>query len=770
MTPANALPPRIHANYRNGNLKAAEAECLEILKLNPFNADAHHILGLVSMHKGNNTTALQQIIKAIEISPKTASYYISLGNLYLKNGDMDNALVSLQQAIKLDPNLAEAHYSSGVILQHAGNREAATEAYKLALKINPDYPEASCNLGALFHATGKLNDAIACYIRSLSVDPSNYRVENNLAHAYLAQQQHTLAEKHFRKVLLANPELHEAHFSLGITLNAQGKQSEALKCFRQTVHLKPDHTGAHNNIGTILIAKGDYEQAANAFRKASLFAPDNAKIHFNLGASLKESGHYTQAINSFHHALRLDEGFSKAYAELCRCNQIICKWDSDIYTTDKLVDLTKACLRNRTGSPVYPFDSLSLPFTPETLRDIASSHAGTICRNTSSNLRFMRTDHQTKGRRLRIGYVSQKFNNHAGAHLIASLFGLHNRENFEIFAYSIGHNDRSVYRQRIMQGCEHFIDIHHCNFTEAAQRISDDGINILVDLGVYNSFSRTEIFALRPAPIQVSYLGFPGTSGADFYDYILTDRTVTPPDQQQWYSESFVYLPTCYQVNDHLLRVPDQIPERSQCSLPDNVFVFCCFNNSYKIEPIIFEVWMRILSRVPDAVLWLLHHSPETTGNIRREAESNGISGARLIFAEKLPKDLHLARHKLAGLFLDTLIYNAHTTASDSLRVGVPVVTTPGLTFASRVASSLLKAVDLPEMITANLDEYEELAVKLATDNVLLSELREKLVTNVKFSPLFDTPLFARHLETAYEMMWERHSGGKPSDTITIPR
>ena len=761
MTSARALPPQIIANYRKGNLEDAEAGCLAILNINPSNADAHHILGLISMQKGDNINALRQITKAIEISPEIALFYNSLGNLYLKNGDTNNAFLSLQKAIKLEPGMAEAHYSLGVILQHAGHQEAAIKAYKLALKSKPDYPEANCNLGAIFHASGNLDDAIACYRLSLSVDPCNYHIQYNLAHAYLAQQQHAPAERYFRKALVTNPESHEAHFSLGIALNAQGKQSEALECFRQTVRLKAEHADAHNNIGTILIAQGDYEQATNVLKKALFYTPDNAKIHFNLGTSLKESGHYTQAIKSFKHTLRLDESILKAYAEMYRCNQIICNWHDDACTTEKLIDLTKTCLGNRTGSPVYPFDSLSLPFTPETLKDIAASHAEVIRQNARNSLHFNKKIHQKTGSRLRVGYVSQKFNNHAGAHLIASLFGLHNQVDFEIFAYSIGQNDRSVYRQRIMQGCEHFIDIHHCNFTEAAQRISDDGINILVDLGVYNSFSWTEIFALRPAPIQVSYLGFPGTSGAEFYDYILTDRTVTPPDQQQWYSESFVYLPTCYQVNDHLLRVPDQIPERSQCGLPDNAFVFCCFNNSYKIEPIIFDAWMRILFRAPEAVLWLLHHSPETTSNLRREAEARGISGERLIFAEKLPKDLHLARHKLAGLFLDTLIYNAHTTASDALRVGVPVITAPGVTFASRVASSLLKAVNLPEMITTTLDEYEELAVKVATDNVFMTEIREKLMNNLTFSPLFDTPLFARHLEKAYVMMWKRYSSGK---------
>ena len=407
---------------------------------------------------------------------------------------------------------------------------------------------------------GKLDEAAACYRRALLANPDNYQIENNLAHAYL-EHQPARAERHFRKALELKPDFLDACFNLGISLIAQGKQTEAIKYFRQVLYLKPDHAGAHNNIGLILMAQGDNRGAINAFRNALIQAPDDPKLHFNLGTSLRENGQYTLAARSFGEALKLDPDFFKAYAELCRCNQIICNWHSKTCSIGKLIEITKSCLERQVESPIYPFDALSLPITPELQGKIAASHARTIARKAGTDNRFREKYRQISSSRLRIGYVSQKFNNHAGAHLIASLFGLHDRNKFEIFAYSIGADDNSSYRHRIRQGCDHFIDMAEDNFIDIARRIHEDEINILVDLGVYNTFSRTEIFALRPAPVQVSYLGYPGTSGADFYDYILTDRTVTPPDQQIWYTEKFAYLPNCYQVNDHLLKIPQEIPE-----------------------------------------------------------------------------------------------------------------------------------------------------------------------------------------------------------------
>jgi len=687
---------------------------------------------------------------------------------YYRKGNLKEAEKGCQKLLHKNPCNAEAHFLIGAVFNDTGRLSEAEAAYREAVKYKPDHAGAHQNLGALLHSSGRLDEAVTCYKKTLAVQPDNQAVEYNLAHACFAQKKHAMAVAHFRNILAANPGSHEVLFNLGRALSARGDLTEAIECYQQAINLKPDYTDALNNLGTLLMSRGRLSEAINSFGLAMKNTPDNPKLHFNMGVALKENGQYVHAADSFRQSLKLAPDFPKAYAELCRCNQTICEWRSTTFTTGKLLEITEDCLNTDAGSPVYPFDSLSLPFTAEILGKIASSHARTISMNAGVNDLGVNSRKTGKGARLRIGYVSQKFNNHAGAHLIASLFGLHDRNKFQIFAYSIGENDNSIYRQRIEQGCENFIDVAGQSFIDIAQRIHDNGINILIDLGVYNTHAMTEIFALRPAPVQVSYLGFPGTSGSDFYDYILTDRTVTPPDQQQWFSEKFAYLPNCYQVNDHQLEIQDEIPDRTACQLPEDAFVFCSFNNSYKIEPVMFDVWMNILTHVPNSVLWLLEHTRETTFNLCREAESRGIDSERLVFAGKKPKDLHLARHRHADLFLDTLIYNAHTTASDSLRVGVPVLTAPGTTFASRVAASLLKAVDLPEMVANNLTDYRDIAIQYATNKSFMKDIKDKLSSNIQSSPLFDTPSFARHLECAYKQMWNNHTSGNTALQITV--
>jgi predicted O-linked N-acetylglucosamine transferase (SPINDLY family) len=370
--------------------------------------------------------------------------------------------------------------------------------------------------------------------------------------------------------------------------------------------------------------------------------------------------------------------------------------------------------------------------------------------------------------RLKLGYLSADFHQHATAYLIAELFELHDRTRFEIWAYSYGADDGSALRQRLVRACDRFTDIGSSSYEAAARQIYADGIDVLVDLKGYTRGARTQILALRPAPIQVNYLGFPGTLGADFVDYIITDRFITPPDQEPFFTEQLVYLPDCYQANDRQRPIAEQTPTRRECSLPETGFVFCCFNNTYKITPEVFTIWMRLLQKLPDSVLWLLEANPAVATNLRREAAARGVALERLVFAPRMSLAEHLARHCRADLFLDTLPVTAHTTGSDALWAGLPVLTCAGETFASRVAGSLLTAIGLPELITHSLAEYEARALHLAVHPNELAALRERLAQNRLTAPLFDTPRFTRHLETAYRMMWEIYLKGEPPRQIKI--
>jgi predicted O-linked N-acetylglucosamine transferase (SPINDLY family) len=370
--------------------------------------------------------------------------------------------------------------------------------------------------------------------------------------------------------------------------------------------------------------------------------------------------------------------------------------------------------------------------------------------------------------KITLGYLSADFHRHATAYLTAELFEKHDRRRFEVVGYSYGPDDGSPMRRRLIKAFDRFSDLKDASFVESAERIAADEVDILVDLKGHTKGARTEILSLRPAPIQVNYLGYPGTMGAPFMDYILVDDFVVPADQQPFFTERLVHLPGCYQVNDSQREISPHTPSRAECGLPEDGFVFCSFNNSYKITPEMFDVWMGLLKAVPGSVLWLLEANRFAPGNLRREAETRGVAAQRLVFARPVPLPEHLARHRLADLFLDTFPVNAHTTASDALWAGCPVLTMAGETFVSRVAGSLLRAVGLPELITKSLEDYQTMALRLARNASVLSELRAKLAANRKTSRLFDAGQFARGVEEAYLTMWEICASGQQPRAFTV--
>ena len=787
----------------SGNLVEAEAECQRVLKAKPDHAGALHLLGKILYHQGKLEAAKSYSQKAVEFEPSSPTYYSDLGQVYLGLGDINSALASFQRASELDPKQAEPYYGIGLVRQSQHLLDKAIKAYRTSLSIRADHLQARCNLGAALHQTGRLQEAIDCYREGLEIHPNATQLLYNLGSACLQADRLAEAEASFKRALSINPGYMEALFNLGLTFRAQGNLTAALDCLRRLIAQRPDIAAAHcalgtlynamgqthaaigcfnaalardpnhheavHNLGVVYMALGEFARASACFAQVLDKGIKTLETHYNRGVCLIETGARLEAIEQFQHALTLRPGFPKALAQLSRAYQALCDWPNADAIEPQLRQVTVAALGQGDEAPVYPFDALTLPWTAELQYEIAVSHARSAASRADALQHTGWTHEPTDTSRIRIGYVSTKFCNHAGAHLIVGLFGKHERSRFEIFGYSLSPDDGSIYRKRIEAGCDHFVDLTSHSYTDCAQRIFDDRIQILIDLAVFNTACRPEIFALQPAPVQVSYLGFPGTSGADYMDYIITDRTVTPPGQQQWYTEKFVYLPHCYQINDDEVCIPETGPTRPQCGIPQDAFVFACFNNSYKIEPSMFDVWMRVLRRIPGSVLWLLHHSPENTLNLRREAKRRGISEERLVFADKLSKDVHLARHRNMNLFLDTRYYNAHTTASDALRSGVPLITMPGETFASRVAASLLHTVGLSELITTNLYEYEELAVSLAENPEKLNEIREKLTANIPRCPLFNTTVFARNLERAYQLMWKRFRSGSPPRHIEVP-
>jgi len=537
---------------------------------------------------------------------------------------------------------------------------------------------------------------------------------------------------------------------------------EAALTFRRALKHAPDnpHLWMHlGDVGFAQLTHGSLREAAECFRKVIELQPGLANAHFKLGHVHHFAGRLDEAVRCYQAALKLEPAMVAFGASLLSEMQWMCDWSR----LGELSEFQRRSAVERPEQPVQPFGLLSIPSTPMDQLACAQNFARSLAGSVASDRdRLAFGFDRAPQKRRRVGYLSADFHGHATAYLAAELFELHDRSRFEVFAYSYGPDDRSAIRTRMRRSFDRFIDVCSLSHAEAAAAIHADGVEILVDLKGYTIHARPEIMALRPAPVQVNYLGYPGTMGADFIDYLVSDRFISAVEQAGDFSEKLVLMPDSYQVNDRRRPIAET-PSRQALGLPESVFVFCCFNQSYKILPDVFAVWMRMLEAVPGSVLWLLELNPWTAKNLRREASARGVDPSRLVFAPPLPLAEHLGRLAAADLFLDTLPVNAHTTASDALWAGLPLLTCAGEAFASRVAGSLLAAVGVPELITRSLAEYEALGLRLARAPGELAELRRRLSRNRDTAPLFDTPRFVRYLETAYETMWRIHcSGGAP--------
>lgn len=578
------------------------------------------------------------------------------------------------------------------------------------------------NLGNAQKATGDLEAAARSYQRSLAIAPDYLPARYNLGLVLRELNRFEAAEQQFRRVSEADPSDVDALFNLAWVLAALSRFTEAVRTYESALSISPRDPGLWISLGDTYGRMSDPEAALRCYRKVLELQPDN----------------------------------EDAAARLLFQMQHVCDWSN----FGELCDQQRRRVAADPERFIDPFTLLSIPSTPEEQLRCASNYAKRRARaaaRDAGSLHF-RFEPRKKSR-LRIGYLSADFREHATAYLMAELVELHDRKHFEIVAYSYGPDDGSAMRARLARTFDRFVDIVHLSHADAATQIHGDDVDILVDLKGYTQLARTEIVALRPAPIQVNYLGYPGTMGAGYIDYLVSDRFVTPPDHAAHFSEMLACVPGSYQVNSRGRPRPST-PPRSELGLPVESFVFCCLNQTYKILPEVFSLWMRLLEALPDSVLWLLESNPSAARHLRREARERGVAPQRLIFAPPCAADLHVARLGAADLFLDTFPYNAHTTGSDALWMGLPVLTCSGHTFASRVAGSLLSAIGLPELIAGSLDHYERLALELAREKGKLAALRARLARNRLTTPLFDTPAFARNLEAAYWKMWDCYLSG----------
>ncbi len=717
---------RAVAVFQAGDLAEAERICKAILGAQPAHFDALHLLGVIKAQRGDFEQADRLLSRALKRNPASAEAYSDHGNVLRARGHFQEALASYDRALAINPKLAGVLNSRGGALSTLQRHTEALASYDRALALKPGFAEALNNRSGALKELKRFDEALVGYDRALAIKPN----------------------------------LTVALYNRGGVLSALKRHAEALASYDRALALKPDFAEALNNRAGILLVLNRHEQALASCDHALAIKPAFAEALHNRGTALSRLGRHEAATEAFRRALDLNGGLRFARGALLHSSMHCCDWRT--YEDESVRVIADA----QAGEcAAEPFVFLGISDSAQDQLRCAQTWVREQCPPSPMALW---TGERYLHDRIRLAYVSTDFREHALSHLMAGLFEQHDRTRFETLAVSLGPDDASAMRTRLKGAFEQFIDMRQRSDREIAQLLREKEVDIAVDLNGFTTGARPGIFALRPAPVQVNYLGYPGTMGADYIDYLLADKTVIPREHQGCYAEKIVYLPDTYQANDARRPIAQRTPTRTEAGLPDRGFVFCSFNNNYKITPVIFGVWMRLLREIPGSVLWLLEGNSAAPRNLRRAAAERDIAPERLVFAPKIKLEDHLARHRLADLFLDTLPCNAHTTTSDALWAGLPVLTCMGTTFAGRVAASLLHAVGLGDLITHSLAEYELRAVELATDTRLLAEVKRRLARNRGSHALFDTGRFRRHIEAAYIQMWEQQQRGEPPSGFAV--
>jgi predicted O-linked N-acetylglucosamine transferase (SPINDLY family) len=683
------------------------------------------------------------------------------GVLEAQRGGYDEADCLIGQALAVDPRSAEACLNHGNVLNALARHAEALASLERALAIRPDYPEALNSRGAVLLDLGRPEEAVASLNRAQALRPGYPEALNNRGNALRALRHHEDAIQDYDRAIDIRPDYAEAFMNRGTALLELKQPERGLESYDRALALSPGHADALLGRGTALRDLGRYREAVESYDRALTAAPGLAEARCNRGAVLQELGRYEEAAGDYQRLVALQPDYDYALGHLLHVRQHCCDWTQFEESAARVATLVRDGKR-----AALPFEFLPVSDSAsDYLRCARTFVADKYPAPAAAALRGGKFRHD----RIRVAYLSADFHIHAMTRLMAGVFEAHDKARFEITAISFGPDSTDEMRTRVEAAIERFVDVRGKSASEAAALMRDLEIDIAVDLAGHTANARTDILAHRGAPIQVNYLGYPGSLGADYIDYIIADRIVIPAEHHPDYIEKVVYLPDAYQANDSKRPLPEGVPTRAEAGLPETGFVYCSFNNNYKITPGIFDSWMRILRRVQGSVLWLVEDNGAAARNLRREAARRDVAPERLLFAPRVKFEEHLARQRLADLFLDTLPYNAHTTASDALWTGLPVLTCLGTTFAGRVGASLLTAAGMPELITRDLQEYEALAVRLAEDRPRLGELAGKLALNRATCPLFDTDRTRRHIEAAYRIMWERHQDGAPPEAFSVP-
>ena len=762
---SNAANIQFIENYAAILHRAGEHEeliglCQQGLQVAPTSMILLHASAAVLLAQGRHPEAITRLKLLVAHHPAHVPAYVMLGSAHAKTGQHDPALGFYDHALRLNPHLAEAHLDKGTIHFTERRLQLALAAYDAALKIRPELAEAWLGRCFTLAQLGQHDEALAAADSAVRLRPDYAEAWVGRGNALLDRDRPEEAAAAYDRALAIRPNLAAALSGRGNIQLRAGQHRDAEAAFAQALAADPRFADAWTGRGKALLALGQHEDALAALDKALALNPKLPHAWLARGQVAYLQKRYDEAHTAWEKTLLLSPDQPGVAAACLRIRQHLCDWAG----FETACEATRSSVRN--GQTIAPFMFIAIPSSPAEQMQCARAWIETNFR--SHGVAVQRGERRDRDR-IHIAYLSADFHQHATAHLMAGLFEHHDRSRFEISAVSIGPNDQSDMRRRMEVAFERFVDAKPLGEDQIADMVRELGVDILVDLKGYTQDARTGILAKRPAPIQVNYLGFPGTMGAGFVDYIIADRTVIPEHDFDCYAEKVAWLPDSYQPNDRNRPIANTAQSRAEHGLPESAFVFCCFNDNYKITPTVFSCWMRILTAVENSALWLFEDNPAAASNLRRKAAAAGVAPERLVFAHRLPNAEHLARHRCADLFLDTLPYGAHTTASDALWSGLPVLTRLGDTFAGRVGASLLQAVQLPELIVTTMADYERLAIELANDPARLAGLKQTLARHRLTTPLFDTARFAHHIEAAYAEMMDRHLAGLAPGHIRVP-
>jgi predicted O-linked N-acetylglucosamine transferase (SPINDLY family) len=681
------------------------------------------------------------------------------GSALLQSRQPQQALELIRKALQLDPRSAAAHNDYGHALYELKRYDDAIASFDQAIALNPGFAGFYYNRGMALYDLARYEGATASFDQAIARNPGHARAFNYRGNALYELRQTQAALASYAAAIALNADYADAYNNHGSALFELERYAAALVSFDRAILLQPNYADAHNNRGNALYELGKIEAALASYEAAIALQSNYPGVHFNRGQMFDELRQHAAAVSSYAKALALKTDFKFAFGHRLLARMQICDWHG---IGAELAELAARIERDEPAA--NPFCALALLGSAPLQKKAAQIW---VREKAPSHEVLPPMAKRAAGERIRLGYFSADYCNHPLAFLSAELFETHDRAQFEVTGFSLGPDTQDEMRKRLENAFGRFIDVHAMSAADIAALARNLKIDIAVDLTGFTKGSRPKIFALRAAPIQVSYLGFLGTMAAPYIDYLIADIEIVPPALRANYTEKICYLPS-YQANDSRRPIADKSFVRHELGLPPVGFVFCCFNSNYKITPATFDSWMRILKRTPGAVLLLYAASETAAGNLRKEAHHRGVDAGRLVFGARMATPDYLARYRAADLFLDTLPYNAGATASDALWAGLPVLTCVGETFAGRMASSLLRAIRLPELITSTPAQYEELAVALAADPRRMAEIKRKLAANRLTTPLFNTRQHTRSLETAYTEMQERHRTDLASEDIII--